>query len=347
MLATTSDACSLPDHPAVYQSDELAIAEPEYLSECSPKDRPWDQHRSQADQVATIYLNAQDSRWFSRLGERVGMCSQVLGFAWSPEKDGSGVLTLKLRQAWFCRVRHCPVCQWRRSKMWMARFLQATPGVVAQYPNARFIFLTLTRKNMPITELRGALREMSRAWGRLTKRKEFAGVLGWIRAAEVTRAEDGSAHPHYHALLMVSADYFRRPEKYVTQAAWTAIWRDSLRLEYDPIVHVTAVKSKRAASGDGSPSAALMHAARETLKYAVKPADMTAAPEWFLELTQQLHKLRFIASGGVLKDLLRENDETNDDLLVLGEGETEEGSRLFFHWWRPVRRYKRRPRFDP
>src|ERR1039458_5203246 len=89
MLMTTSGSCSVPDHPienkllsaalAADQSDELAIGEPEYLSECSPKDRPWDQHRSQADQVATIYLNAQDSRWFSRLGERVGMCSQVLG----------------------------------------------------------------------------------------------------------------------------------------------------------------------------------------------------------------------------------------------------------------------------
>jgi len=60
-------------------------------------------------------------------------------------------------------------------------------------------------------------------------------------------------------------------------------------------------------------------------------------------LTRQLHKLRFIASGGILKDVLRENDESNDDLLVLGEGETPEGSRLYFDWRRPVRRYKRRP----
>ncbi|WP_170869787.1 protein rep, partial [Shigella sonnei] len=25
---------------------------------------------------------------------------------------------LRLREAHFCRVRHCPVCQWRRSLMW-------------------------------------------------------------------------------------------------------------------------------------------------------------------------------------------------------------------------------------
>lgn len=348
MPITTSDSPSLPSAETgsnIVRLHEPATVEPGYLSECSPKDRPWDQHRSQADQIATIFLNAADSRWFSRLGERVELCSQVLVFGWSAEKADSGVLTLKLRKGtYFCRVRHCPVCQWRRSLMWMARFLQAAPGVLSQYPNARFIFLTLTRKNVPITELRGALREMSSAWGRLIKRKEFTGVLGWIRAVEVTRAEDGRAHPHYHVLVMVSADYFCRPEKYVTQAAWTAIWRNSLRLDYDPIVHVTAVKS-RAAHCDGVPSRGLMSAARETLKYAVKPADMAAHPAWLLELTRQLHKLRFIASGGVLKDVLREDDETNDDLLVLGDGETD-GPPLYFDWWRPVRRYKRRSRFD-
>jgi hypothetical protein len=68
---------------------------------------------------------------------------------------------------------------------------------------------------------------------------------------------------------------------------------------------------------------------------------MTADRNWFLELTRQLHKLRFIASGGALKDVLRERDETNDDLLVLGDGETDDGARLYFGWERPVRRYKR------
>jgi len=226
--------------------------------------------------------------------------------------------------------------------MWMARFLQAAPRLLVRYPDARPVFLTLTQKNVPITELRAALHRMGKAWERLTKRKEFAAVLGWIRTTEVTRAKDGSAHPHYHALLIVPPDYFRRRGKYVTQAEWTAIWRESLRVDYDPILHVTVARS-RAARRAGGPPASLVDAARETLKYAVKPADMTSDSGWLLELTRQLHKLRFIASGGVLKDVLSEKDESNDDLLVLGEGEAAEGSRLYFDWWRPVRRYKRRP----
>jgi hypothetical protein len=134
----------------------------------------------------------------------------------------------------------------------------------------------------------------------------------------------------------------RTPHRYITQARWATLWREALRLDYDPIVYVTAVKSKCAAMRNGSASKALLKAARETLKYAVKPADMSADAAWFLELTRQLHKFRFIASGGILKDVLRECDEANDDLLLLGEGERDDGAPLYFDWWRPVRRYKRK-----
>jgi len=342
MLAT-SDALSLPDrNPGRNADGAVGTTEPEYLSECSPKDKPWDGHRAQADQVEAIYLNAPHSRWFSRLGERVGQCSQVLAFAWSPERNDSGVLTLKLRSAQFCRVRHCPVCQWRRSLMWMARFLEAVPRVLAECPQSRFIFLTLTVENPPIHDLRNTLHKMCKGWERLTKRKQFRCVLGWIRATEVKPGKNGSAHPHFHALLIVPRDYYWRPGKYVNQAEWTALWRRVLGLDYDPIVDVRPVTSKHRLRRDGTPSSAVADAARETFKYAVKPTDMVADPAWFLELTRQLHKLRFIASGGVLKDVLRENDESNDDLLVLGEGETAEGAKLYFDWRRIVRRYKRK-----
>lgn len=370
-MVATSDTTFLSYRPTAEREslDTVVSGEPEYLSECSPKDRPWDVHRAQADQIADIYLNAEDSRWFRRLGERVHMCSEVLEFAWMP--DGLGVLTLKLRRAQFCRVRHCPVCQWRRSLMWTARFRQSLPRVLAQSPKARFLFLTLTRRNVPIEELGSALTQMSNAWGRFVKRVEFAGVVGWIRAVEVTRGRDGSAHPHYHVLLMVPGDYFRRStRKYITQEQWTAAWRESLRLEYNPILHIRAVKPKRAARLDGQATPQFIDAVRETLKYAVKPDDMMAESEvgrqpendhatpgshgpavgtlrpatrrWLLELTRQLHKRRFIACGGILRDVLRESDETNDDLLVLGEAQADETGRIHFAWRRPERRYKRK-----
>ena len=60
--------------------------------------------------------------------------------------------------------------------------------------------------------------------------------------------------------------------------------------------------------------------------------------------------LRFAAAcraSPILKNVLRERDEANDDLLVLGEGEKDEGPRLCFDWWWSVRRYKRKPLNGP
>jgi hypothetical protein len=90
------------------------------------------------------------------------------------------------------------------------------------------------------------------------------------------------------------------------------------------------------------PLSGLLNAARETLKYCVKPSDMTADPSWFLELTRQVHNLKFVTTGGVLKGMLQESQETDEDLILLGDGAADEESpKLYFGWRRPVRRYKR------
>lgn len=312
-------------------------AEPEFLCDWSPRDKPWDQHRAEADQIAAIYRRHPE---FASIAGRIELCSLMLGFGWAPNREDASVLTLKLREARFCRVRHCPICQWRRALMWMARFLAALPQILGLYPNARFVFLTLTRRNVPVGELRGALREMSKAWERLSQRKPFKVVLGWIRTTEVTHGKDGAAHPHFHALLLVPASYFTK--NYLKHSQWVAMWRAALRVPYDPIVDVRIVRNQSQRDG-------ITAAVRETLKYAVKPGDMKASDEWFWELTRQLHKLRFVAAGGALKSVLRPGDETEQDLLLLRESEMpQERASTYFRWREQVKRYGRTgtPKYD-
>jgi hypothetical protein len=216
--------------------------------------------------------------------------------------------------------------------MWQARFLQALPAIEAAHPKARWLFLTLTVRNCAISDLRATLQEMGKAWRRLVVRQEFGAVQGWIRTTEVTRGRDGSAHPHFHVLMMVKPSYFGKG--YVTQSRWADIWRECARLDYQPIVDIRTVKAK-----PGMSESPLRRAVSETLKYAVKPADMQG--EWLIELTRQVHKLRFIASGGVLKNVLREADESERDLLLAEDGEGGEPT-LFFDWRRELKRYARR-----
>ena len=221
--------------------------------------------------------------------------------------------------------------------MWQSRFLKALPSIEASHPSARWLFLTLTVRNMPVQELRQSLQEMNRAWNRLRLRPEFStNVEGWIRTTEVTRGRDDTAHPHFHCLLMVRPSYFGKG--YVKHERWADLWRECARLDYQPSVRINAVKPRPSAGGE-SP---LRHAVAETLKYSVKPSDMR--DDWLIELTKQVYKLRFIASGGALKNILREAEETEQDLLLADsktDDETQEPE-LFFDWRRDVKRYEKR-----
>jgi len=303
------------------------------LAAYSERDRAWDKHRGQAVDVEAIYAQARE---FEHYAARITDCAGVLRFRWADDPT-TGESRLRLREARFCRVRYCPVCQWRRSLMQQARFLQALPAILEQYPRHRWLLLTLTVKNCPIDALRNTLQGMNRGWQRLIKRPEFQPVAGWIRSTEVTRGKDGSAHPHFHCLLMVPPSMLAK--NYVTQARWTELWAECARLDYKPVVDVRAVREKK----DGA--AASIPGAIEVLKYAVKPGDMTGNPDWFLELTRQTHKLRFLAAGGVLKDALRDTEKASDaDMVHAGDADADgddDGSRIAFSWRPADRKYRR------
>jgi len=234
--------------------------------------------------------------------------------------------------------------------MWQARFYQSLPKIVQEQPKARWLFLTVTVRNCSIGELASTLTAMNAGWKRLIERREFRPVLGWVRTTEVTRGHDGSAHPHFHALMMVPPSMLTGTN-YIKHARWVELWRDCMRLDYQPVVDVRAVKERApeaAQTAADARAAALQRAVAETLKYSVKPSDMTADAEWFLELTRQTHKRRFVATGGALKDVLRVDEETDTD-MVMADGQAEgedDGSRLAFNWRSSERRYRRAPKGD-
>jgi plasmid rolling circle replication initiator protein Rep len=312
-------------------TDESIISEPSrqandtdelYLSDVSPQDKLWDKHRGFADRVESYYVGSE----FDRYADRMSFCSQLLEFGLNASLDDT--IKLKLRGAKFCRVRHCPVCQWRRSLMWKARAYQVLPKIVSHYPTHRWLFITLTIKNCPIGELRDTLTQMNKGFKRMVERKLFPAV-GWLRSTEVTRGRDGNAHPHFHCLLMVPSSYFSHG--YIKQHEWVELWRDCMRLDYNPVIDVRAVHK------GNNPSSLVP----ELLKYVTKESDLVADREWFLELTRQLHKMRAVATGGVLKEFLKELEQEPEDLIGDdGDEMSEDYGRLLFGWKRDMRRYQ-------
>ncbi len=310
----------------------------EYLSDVSPKHKPWDKHRAEADTVKEIYANSRFGR-HRRYGRRVEQCSQVLQFARDPPKK-SGKQKFTLKGAWFCRVRQCPVCQWRRSLMWQAKVYRALPALVQDFPDIRFLFMTLTVRNCLVENLNAQLGELGKAWKRLTQLAIWPAV-GWVRAVEITRGRDGSAHPHYHCLLAVPPSYFQAD--YLKQDEWAWLWQECLRVDYRPVIDVRTVKADYNPRWRANPTAPykLWGAIAEILKYTIKVSDMTRDHDWFLTVVDQIHKTRSVAIGGILKKYIkeREKERLTDEI---GEEVSEEvKDRVFFGWKQEVKRYKK------
>jgi len=325
------------EDPSILSCEDGAVNKGEYLSDVSPRHKPWDVHRGEADEVQQAYAGGLSRH--QRYALRVEQCSQVLEFARDP--PGSGKQKYTLKNAWFCRVRHCPVCQWRRSLMWQARVYRALPQLLRDYPDTRFLFMTLTVRNCEVKDLRAMLGIMGRAWQRLTQLRCWP-ARGWVRAVEITRSQkDRSAHPHYHCLLMVPPAYFQGD--YLKQQEWAELWQQCLRIDYRPVVDIRTVRLDLVQNlrRVNKPPAHMWEAVAEILKYAVKPSDMIRDYDWFLQLADQLHKTRGVAIGGVLKHYIKEREREN---LTEDPGEEApeiSGEQLFFGWKMDVRKYRR------
>ena len=297
------------------------------LSELSPRDKPWDVHRAESDQIANNYRGSE----FQRYAERIDDCAQFLAFGLVPNAD-EGAYQLKLRTARFCRVRTCMVCSWRRSLMYKARAFKALPKVLADYPKARFLFLTLTLKNCPIHELRNSIFHLNTSFRRFAKLKDFPAV-GYIKTVEVTRGHKGDAHPHLHILMMVKPSFFSHG--YVKKKEWCQWWKRAAKVDYTPIIDVQAIKAK------DSPLGLLA----EVVKYQTKPNDLIFSDRaWFLEYTRQVHRTNAFALGGVFKDYFKEleKEETTEEMIG-GNDEGQDGmdeGELFFNWWKFEKKYR-------
>ena len=313
-----------------------------YLSDVSPNDKPWDKHRANSEVIEQMY----HILGYDRYPERLNDCSRLLEFALKQDADSNSLF--KLQGAKFCRVRWCPVCQWRKSLMWKARFYEAIPAIRADYPTFKFLFLTLTVRNCEINELRKTINWMHKSWRKLVRRKSFP-AKGWVRSTEITKDKNSFAHPHFHCILIVPSNYFKGKE-YLSKDKWIKMWQKSLKVDYKPSIDIKKVslreKRKKNISErlgkELTENDVIFYGLMECLKYSVKESDLMSDPEWLDAITQQLHKTRAISTGGIFKQYLSEdepedliNTELEQDIEIL-----EIDARFRFGWKEKAKRYQ-------
>ena len=94
---------------------------------------------------------------------------------------------IKLAYAQFCQVRLCPMCTWRRS-LKIATQNKQIVEVANERQRLRWIFLTLTIKNVEGHELKDTIKHLMKSWNRFMGYKRIEdNNLGWFRGLEITR----------------------------------------------------------------------------------------------------------------------------------------------------------------
>lgn len=310
------------------------------LSDMTAKgtERPWKKHRSEAELLVMYYeqLSLTDpenaARWLAK-AERVNRCACWTEFQRLPEGG------LHLHDASFCRVRLCPMCQWRRS----LKLGQQARAVIAAANAAKtsrdgcgygWVMLTLTVRNVPGSDLGHTIDHLHTALNRMQHSQAWKdAVQGWMRATEITRNYVknskwyGTYHPHLHLLLCVNRRYFKSAA-YISKDGWQKLWQHYADTDYPPEVEVHAIRDKATgqlaqdAKSDGK--ASIAGAIAETSKYIAKPAAYLAPEDaaGSLDAVQVLDMAtegrRLTAWGGVLKDTARDlklDDVESGDLV--------------------------------
>jgi len=313
------------------------------------KVRPWKVKKLKSLELSDSYQRLRLENKFLD----VQRCGETLVF--KRFEDGSG----KLDNVYFCKKRLCSMCAWRRGLKIFSQVSKVVDSVNSEN-QYRYLFLTLTCKNVSGTDLREQIDVLIKSFDKLFKRANIKNVVkGWFRALEVTHDVDRKVtremyygckenhlksrkeyydsfglgigdnnlnfdmyHPHFHVILVVDKSYFHH--HYINQEKWTSLWKESLKCNYTPIVHIATFKNK---NGKG---------VSEVAKYTVKDNDYLVkndpdlTDKTVIELDTAFAHRRLIAFGGVLKDehrrlKLEDLNNSNVDLInVDGEEVSEE-----------------------
>lgn len=250
---------------------------------------------------------------------RMEQCGDVLVQTVCPVCGDTGTTTAKL-----CRDRLCPTCQWRLSRARYAQMMQCIeimkPVLLEEKGFCQMI--TLTIKNVPLAELKAAIKEMHSAFHNLIRRRPYKETLAWSKNLEITmNKRTREMHPHLHILL-----FWKGEQRAIAEEAGKALsasWKDVLNIDYLPQTDTrNAYVKRKTADIIPNDSEAIVEAATEAAKYTAKDSDIANMSLFELsQFAEAVSGVRFASYGGLLKKIrsklgLSDEDYTFNDRVT-------------------------------
>ena len=297
------------------------------------KQRDWDGRKEKTETLGESYRRLKNTS----KAARVYWCGSWLEFKNYYEK-----FERKFHGANFCKVRLCPMCAARRSEK---IFIQVSKvmNYVQENKDYRYIFLSLTVRNVSGDDLSKMLDDIFYGFNKLSKRREFKKIAkGTFRSLEVTRNEKtGEYHPHIHMIIGVNKSYFTGDSNYIGQLKWRQLWQECMKLDYDPWVDVRTIRAsiKQNSRADMKYGAAVAEISKYTVKASnyLVAGDPDQTDETVAILDAALKDRRLVAFGGEFKKIHKQlnlDDPLSGDLAKIGD-ETEIRNDLKYiieHW---------------
>ena len=316
------------------------------------RERPWRAYKMANELLSKAYESINESK-----AERLKWCCKTIE---ADVRRDTGEL-VRIVGFSSCRVRLCPLCSWRRSlkNFWntikIVKWLQSHHETVGKFS---YIFITLTIKNCRGDALGGAIDDLFAAVKRLYERKEIKKAwFGMVRNLEVTHNVDITSkdydtfHPHFHIIAAVRPSYFTSRD-YISQKRLQALWKECLRVEYDPVVDIRRVKSRASPEGEDASGCDVAKAVAECSKYAAKSAEYIIPDDWDLTvetvriLDSALDRRRLINYSGIFREVsqrLKLEDSEDGNLINVGEElpdvDKSELERVTYWWYSGYRQY--------
>lgn len=248
-------------------------------------------------------------------------------------------------------------------------------------PECDYVFITLTRTRCSSERLSDTIDDLlTKVWHRFINDRSIKKIVkGWHRGFEIAYDSEpiitknlykekkkyfikkglkiGDENPdfdtyncHFHCIFAVDKKYFKSVD-YKNHEKWVALWQRALQVDYEPHVEVKKVYGN------------LEKGVAEITKYSVKETNYIIPNNFDLSLKvvktldKALNKRRFVAYGGLFKDLhnaLNLDDEEEGDLIHIDSEKAEisdneeQPENLVYIWYRKDNQYYRyKPKSKP
>ena len=238
-----------------------------------------------------------DSGYIGIANKLQGCCHEI-----RLKDDGQG--RYKLMPNYTCGVRFCPVCRFFSIRKELGKFHQVFKKIQADeyLKRARYYYLTLTLKDVPVGQLKDSIAHLNDSFERLLEKKDIKKfVLGSSSYLHIGLNDYDRVQPHLHVVMMFKSSYVSK--QLLNKSQWASLWQEAAHEEYLPFIECSRIgKGTIENPSDYQDLSKRLIYSMKTLEM----SDIDKYPSTYLQVFSLMKDVRKVSHKGVIRTLRAE-----------------------------------------